>query len=174
MVLLPRLLMPGSLCLPPDECSLGVKPILAAKARPFLYSAASPARFQSDKAWRKIGKEWQHVFPFQFFVEYILAVFVHAMYLKILFCNIKPDLAYLSHDPLPCWLKWKNVTFWHIDAAESIGSLGAGLSHQDDEASGEIESHHPGWLACAFGVQGSFQHYSTTQQWVFLPLTFRV
>ena len=53
------------------------------------------------------------------------------MHLKILFCNIQPDLAYLSHDPPPCWLKCISmITFWHIDAAESIGSLGAGLSHQ--------------------------------------------
>ena len=30
--------------------------------------------------------------------------------------------------------------------------MGAGLSHQDDEASGEIESHHPGYL----GSQDTF------------------
>ena len=43
IVLLPRLLTPSSFCLPPEECSFGVNPRLAANARPFLYAVPSPA-----------------------------------------------------------------------------------------------------------------------------------
>ncbi len=83
------------------------------------------AGFKSNKAWRQVGKESQHIFSFQLSVEYILAVFIHAMNLKIFFCNIKSDPAYFTHDPPPVWLKCIAMsTFWHFDAAESMTRWG--------------------------------------------------
>ncbi|WP_291301060.1 hypothetical protein [Desulfovibrio sp. MES5] len=79
------------------------------------------------------GANWQKMqdaSSFQFFVEQFLAVFIHAMHLKNILCDIQSDLTDYSHDPPPWFLVNCNGHLWHFDAVESMTLRGVGLSHQ--------------------------------------------